>query len=335
MIVITMGDGNGVGPEIILKAYAGGELQGDFVVMGDLSVLEYCNEKLGYGVAMRKAADEKDVVPGVLNVLDLGLLKAEDLTVGQVDAKVAAASREYVARAAQMALEGKFSAMVTLPVNKEAIRLTDPDFTGHTELIAGICDQTHYTMMLASNALTVTHVSTHVSMEQSIRNCKKQRILDVIRLTWDAISRFKECPKIAVAGLNPHAGENGAFGRQEIEEIAPAVEEAVAQGMNAFGPIPPDTVFLRAYKGEFDAVVCMYHDQGHIPLKTVGFVFDREKQTWKAVEGVNVTLGLPIIRTSVDHGTGFALAGKGTSNELSLVNAIDYAVRMAEGKKKQ
>lgn len=317
MIVITMGDGNGVGPEIILKAYAGGELQGDFVVMGDLSVLEYCNEKLGYGVAMRKAADEKDVVPGVLNVLDLGLLKAEDLTVGQVDAKVAAASREYVARAAQMALEGKFSAMVTLPVNKEAIRLTDPDFTGHTELIAGICDQTHYTMMLASNALTVTHVSTHVSMEQSIRNCKKQRILDVIRLTWDAISRFKECPKIAVAGLNPHAGENGAFGRQEIEEIAPAVEEAVAQGMNAFGPIPPDTVFLRAYKGEFDAVVCMYHDQGHIPMKLLDFE-----------GGVNVSLGLKVVRTSVDHGTAYDIAYQGKAKTGSLVAAYDYAVKI-------
>jgi 4-hydroxythreonine-4-phosphate dehydrogenase len=312
-----MGDGNGVGPEIILKAYAGGELQGDFVVMGDLSVLEYCNEKLGYGVAMRKAADEKDVVPGVLNVLDLGLLKAEDLTVGQVDAKVAAASREYVARAAQMALEGKFSAMVTLPVNKEAIRLTDPDFTGHTELIAGICDQTHYTMMLASNALTVTHVSTHVSMEQSIRNCKKQRILDVIRLTWDAISRFKECPKIAVAGLNPHAGENGAFGRQEIEEIAPAVEEAVAQGMNAFGPIPPDTVFLRAYKGEFDAVVCMYHDQGHIPMKLLDFE-----------GGVNVSLGLKVVRTSVDHGTAYDIAYQGKAKTGSLVAAYDYAVKI-------
>ena len=312
-----MGDGNGVGPEIILKAYAGGELQGDFIVMGDLSVLEYCNEKLGYGVALHKAADETDIVPGVLNVLDLGLLKAEDLTPGQVDAKVAAASREYVARAAQMALEGKFTAMVTLPVNKEAIRLTDPDFTGHTELIAGICDQTHYTMMLASNALTVTHVSTHVSMEQSIRNCKKQRILEVIRLTWDAISRFKECPKIAVAGLNPHSGENGAFGRQEIEEITPAVEEAVAQGMNAFGPIPPDTVFLRAYKGEFDAVVCMYHDQGHIPMKLLDFE-----------GGVNVSLGLKVVRTSVDHGTAYDIAYQGKANTGSLVAAYDYAVKI-------
>ena len=143
-----------------------------------------------------------------------------------------------------------------------------------------------------------------------------------------------EQPKVAVAGLNPHCGENGLFGTEEIEEIKPAIEAAKAEGINAIGPIPPDSVFSEALGGWYDIVVCMYHDQGHIPLKTVGFVYDREKQAWKAVEGVNVTLGLPIIRTSVDHGTGFALAGKGTSNELSLVNAIDYAVRMANGRKK-
>lgn len=317
MIAITMGDGNGVGPEIILKAYANGELSGDFIVLGDMSVLEYCNRKLNYGVTMRSAADASDAQSGVLNVLDMKLLSEEDLTPGQVNAKVAAASREYVARAARMALEGQFSAMVTLPVNKEAIRLTDPDFTGHTELIAGICNQTHYTMMLASDALTVTHVSTHVSMEQSIRNCKKERVLDVIRLTWDALSRFKEDPKIAVAGLNPHAGENGAFGRQEIEEIAPAVEEAVKQGMNAYGPIPPDTVFLRAYKGEFDAVVCMYHDQGHIPMKLLDFE-----------GGVNVSLGLKVVRTSVDHGTAYDIAYQGKAKTGSLVAAYNYAVKI-------
>ena len=143
-----------------------------------------------------------------------------------------------------------------------------------------------------------------------------------------------EHPTIAVAGLNPHCGEHGLFGTEEIEEITPAIEAAKKMGIHAVGPIPPDSVFSEALGGWYDIVVCMYHDQGHIPLKTVGFVYDRELQAWKAVEGVNVTLGLPIIRTSVDHGTGFALAGKGTSNELSLVNAIDYAVRMAEGTKK-
>ena len=317
MIAITMGDSNGVGPEILLKAYANGELEGEFIAVGDLSVLEYCNRRLGYAVPLRKAKDEKDVVTGALNVLDLGLLEEADLTPGQVNAKVAAASREYVAQTARMALEGKLSAMVTLPVNKEAIRLTDPDFTRHTELIAGICGQTHYTMMLASKALTVTHVSTHVSMEQSIRNCKKERVLDVIELTWNAISRFKESPRIAVAGLNPHAGENGAFGRQEIEEIGPAVEEAKARGMQVYGPIPPDTVFLRAYKGEFDAVVCMYHDQGHIPMKLLDFE-----------GGVNVSLGLKVVRTSVDHGTAYDIAYQGKAKTGSLVAAYEYAVKI-------
>lgn len=317
MIAITMGDGNGVGPEILLKAYAGGELTGDFIVLGDISVLNYCNQKLGYKVPMHVSADETDICPDQLNVLDLSLLKEEDITPGKVSARVAAASREYVAQAARMALEGKFSAMVTLPVNKEAIRLSDPDFTGHTELIAGICNQTQYTMMLASKSLTVTHVSTHVSMEQSIRNCKKERIMDVIRLTWDAISRFREHPRIAVAGLNPHAGENGAFGRQEIEEIAPAVQQAVEQGMDVTGPLPPDTVFLRAYKGEFDAVVCMYHDQGHIPMKLLDFE-----------GGVNVSLGLKVVRTSVDHGTAYDIAYQGKAKTGSLAAAYDYAVKI-------
>lgn len=317
MIAITIGDGNGVGPEILLKAYAGGELTGDFIVLGDISVLNYCNQKLGYKVPMHVSADETDICPDQLNVLDLSLLKEEDITPGKVSARVAAASREYVAQAARMALEGKFSAMVTLPVNKEAIRLSDPDFTGHTELIAGICNQTQYTMMLASKSLTVTHVSTHVSMEQSIRNCKKERIMDVIRLTWDAISRFREHPRIAVAGLNPHAGENGAFGRQEIEEIAPAVQQAVEQGMDVTGPLPPDTVFLRAYKGEFDAVVCMYHDQGHIPMKLLDFE-----------GGVNVSLGLKVVRTSVDHGTAYDIAYQGKAKTGSLAAAYDYAVKI-------
>ena len=165
---------------------------------------------------------------------------------------------------------------------------------------------------------------------------KKARVLEVIEIADKACKDMGIAePKIAVAGLNPHCGENGLFGTEEIEEIKPAIEAAKAEGINAIGPIPPDSVFSEALGGWYDIVVCMYHDQGHIPLKTVGFVYDREKQAWKAVEGVNVTLGLPIIRTSVDHGTGFALAGKGTSNELSLVNAIDYAIKMTNGRKKQ
>ena len=159
-------------------------------------------------------------------------------------------------------------------------------------------------------------------------------MLEVIRLGYQACRDLGiENPKIAVAGLNPHCGENGLFGTEEIDEIKPAIELARAEGIDAVGPVPPDSVFSEMNGGWYDMTVCMYHDQGHIPTKVLGFVYDREAQGWKAVEGVNVTLGLPIIRTSVDHGTGFALAGKGTSNELSLVNAIDYALRMARGRK--
>lgn len=314
MLAITMGDANGVGPEIVLKAFKQEELgNGDYVVVGDYSILDWCNEKLGYGVNLHKMSGLEDYDNNALNIYDLGLLTPEDLTPGQINKKVAAASREYVAEATRMALDNKFSALVTLPVNKEAIRLSDPDFTGHTELIAGICGQSSYTMMLASNKLTVTHVSTHVSMLQSIANVKKDRILDVIKLTYDAIHRFKETPKIAVAGLNAHSGEGGAFGMEEIEEITPAIEAANAAGMTAIGPVPPDTVFLRASKGEFDAVVCMYHDQGHIPMKVLDFE-----------GGVNVTLGLKVVRTSVDHGTAYDIAYKGIASTGSLLAALDY-----------
>ena len=314
MLAITMGDANGVGPEIVLKAFKQNELgNGDYVVVGDYSILNWCNEKLGYGVNLHKMSDLADYDNQALNVYDLNLLSPDDLTLGKIDKKVAAASREYVAEATRLALDNKFTALVTLPVNKEAIRLSDPNFTGHTELIADICGQNSYTMMLASSKLTVTHVSTHVSMLQSIANVKKDRILDVIKLTYDAIHRFKETPKIAVAGLNAHSGEGGAFGMEEIEEITPAIEAANAAGMNAIGPVPPDTVFLRASKGEFDAVVCMYHDQGHIPMKVLDFE-----------GGVNVTLGLKVVRTSVDHGTAYDIAYKGIASTGSLVAALDY-----------
>lgn len=314
MLAITMGDGNGVGPEIALNAFKKGELSSEsYALVGDYSVLESCNRILDLNVPLHKMSSLADEEANALNIYDMNLLTASNITPGQIDRDVAAASREYVAEATCLALDNKFSALVTLPVNKEAIRLSDGNFTGHTELIADICGQTNYTMMLASDKLTVTHVSTHVSMQQSIENVKKDRVLDVIRLTYDALARFKEYPRIAVAGLNAHAGEGGAFGRQEIDEIAPAVEAANQSGMQTFGPIPPDTVFLRTCKGEFDAVVCMYHDQGHIPMKLLDFE-----------GGVNVTLGLKVVRTSVDHGTAFDIAYKGIASTGSLAAAFDY-----------
>lgn len=318
MLAVTMGDGNGVGPEIILHSYLKGELDNDrFAVVGDYSVLDYCNRLLDCKVPLHQMASLEDVDKNALNIYDMRLLQADDLTPGRINEKVAAASREYVAEASRMALDNKFTALVTLPVNKEAIRLSDPDFTGHTELIAGICGQSNYTMMLASEKLTVTHVSTHVSMEQAIANCTQDRVFNVIRLTHDALSRFQEKPRIAVAGFNAHAGEGGAFGRQEIDAVNPAVLQAKEAGMEVFGAIPPDTVFLRAYKGEFDAVVCMYHDQGHIPMKLLDFE-----------GGVNVTLGLKVVRTSVDHGTAYDIAYKGIASTGSLAAAYAYGCKI-------
>ena len=189
----------------------------------------------------------------------------------------------------------------------------------------------NYTMMLAHENLRVVHVSTHVSLREACDRVKKQRVLDVIRIADKACKDLgiKE-PKIGVAGLNPHSGEHGLFGREEIDEIIPAIEAAKAEGINADGPVPPDTVFSKARGGWYDIVVAMYHDQGHIPLKVVGFVYNHEKKAWDA--GVNITLGLPIIRVSVDHGTAFDQAGTGTASELSLRNSIEYAVMFANNK---
>jgi len=321
MIAVTMGDGNGVGPEIILNAYRQNLLVGDFVVIGDASVLAYCNRQLQYGVPIQVIKAISEYQPERLNVLDLGLLEDSDVVPGTISERVAAASRAYIVRATELCLARTFDAMVTLPVNKEAIRLTDPRFTGHTELIAEICGESDYTMMLASEKLTVTHVNTHCSMQDSIDRTTRANVLKIIRLTHEALSRMKPNPRIAVAGLNPHAGEGGAFGRQEIDEIAPAIQDAQQEGIAASGPHPADTVFLKAVQGKFDAVVCMYHDQGHVPMKLLDFH-----------GGVNVTLGLDVIRTSVDHGTAFDIAYKGIAAIGSFLEAYKMALKMTAQK---
>jgi 4-phospho-D-threonate 3-dehydrogenase / 4-phospho-D-erythronate 3-dehydrogenase len=317
---ITMGDSSGVGPEILLKAFRNGELQRTVVAYGDVGALAYYNERLGYGVPVRKIARPAELQQGALNVIDLGLMRCADVTPGQLNQKSGYAAREYVVAATHAALAGEIAAMVTLPMNKEATQLSDPEFVGHTELIGALCGVKDVTIMLASDQLIVTHVSTHVSLARAIELAKKERIGMILRLTTDAVSRLIPNPRIAVAGLNPHAGENGLFGREEIEEIRPAVELAKAQGMPVEGPMPPDTVFyLAVRRKKYDAIVCMYHDQGHVPLKLLDFE-----------GGVNVALGLPIIRTSVDHGTAFDIAGQGVASSISLIKALEFAVRLAD-----
>ncbi len=254
--------------------------------------------------------------------MDAGILADDDITPGQINEKSGHAAREYVVAATKAALAGEIAAMITLPMNKEATQKTDPGFVGHTELIGGICGVEDVTIMLASEQLIVTHVTTHCSLAEAIARTKQPRIRTILKLTSDAVGKLIENPRIAVAGLNPHAGEHGLFGREEIEEIGPAVEWAQSQGMPVEGPYPPDTVFYMAVRRKkFDAIVCMYHDQGHVPLKLLDFE-----------GGVNVALGLPIIRTSVDHGTAFDIAGTGTAQTGSFIKALDFAVRMADSK---
>ena len=231
-------------------------------------------------------------------------------------------------------MAGEIDGTVTNAFNKEAVNLAGHHYSGHTEIYADFTGTKKYTMMLAHENLRVVHVSTHVALREACDRVKKDRVLEVIRIAHQACKDLGiENPKVGVAGLNPHSGENGLFGREEIEEIIPAIGEAVKEGINAEGPVPPDTVFSKARGGWYDIVVAMYHDQGHIPLKVVGFVYNKNEKKWDAVAGVNITLGLPIVRTSVDHGTAFDQAGLGIANELSLMNAIDYGVKLAKSNK--
>jgi 4-hydroxythreonine-4-phosphate dehydrogenase len=314
---ITMGDAAGVGPEIALRSYAEGKLPENCLVIGDLSVLEQCRGHLGLDVRL-SSVEEPVGSAQALSVLDCGLLAGTDVPIGQVDKATGHAALMYVERAAKLALDSQLLGIVTLPMNKQATRLSHGNFTGHTEFIADLCDCRNYTMMLASEELIVTHVSTHVALRVAIEMLRSDRVWEVIRLTADAVERLGRNRRIAVLGLNPHAGEEGAFGCEEGEGIVPAVERAKVEGIDAVGPLPPDTVFGKAIRGEFGAVVCMYHDQGHIPMKMIGF--DR---------AVNVTLGLPIVRTSVDHGTAFDIAWQGKASVTSLVNACTMAGQLA------
>jgi 4-hydroxythreonine-4-phosphate dehydrogenase len=317
-LAITMGDASGVGPEILLRAFAAGELGVDVVAVGDLAVLDLCNRRLGYGVRLEAVAAPRASEPGLLRVLDQGAIDEATLRIGQIDRASGAAALAYVTRATRLALAGEAAAVVTLPINKAATRLSAPTFTGHTEYIAGLCGRSSSTLMLASDKAIVSHVSTHVSLREAIALTQPGRILEVIVQTDAILRRLRPGRRIAVAGLNPHAGEGGAFGDEDDTRIAPAIAAARDQGLAVSGPHPPDTVFLDMVQGRVDAVVCMYHDQGHIPMKLLDFR-----------GGVNVTLGLPIVRTSVDHGTAFDIAWTGVAFTDSLRDACGMARRLS------
>lgn len=323
-IAITMGDPSGVGPEIILRRAADGALLDDgTVVVGDAAVLRHGVGLLGLDPSLADRivaiSDPREVEAGRLDVIDRRRLEPGRHRPGRLDAAAGAAALDYVAAATDLALDGASSAIVTMPVNKEATQLTHPGFVGHTEFIAERCSARSVTMMLTAEVdhgpLAVTHVSTHCSLADAIDRVQPERVLRVIELTDETARRFRPEPRIAVCGLNPHAGEHGMFGHEDADRIAPAIAAAVDAGIDASGPHPADTVFHQAvHRGRFDAIVVMYHDQGHAPMKLLAFE-----------TGVNVTLGLPIVRTSVDHGTAFDIAWTGEA----FTGSLDHAVAMA------
>ena len=318
-MAVTMGDASGVGPEIVVRRFAEGLLGSDAVVYGDAAVLAHAAAVLGLNVAVHSVDVPDEAVEGSLNVRDLRLLTAEQVTPGVLSREAGAAALAYVDSATRDALAGKVAGVVTLPMNKEATRASRPDFKGHTEFIAALCGARDFAMMLTVPELAVTHVSAHVSLREAIERVEPVRIRKTIDLTHEALSRFTERPRIAVCGLNPHAGEHGLFGTEDEEIVRPTVERAAADGLDVSGPHPADTIFRQAiHLDRYDAVVCMYHDQGHAPMKLHGFE-----------RGVNVTIGLPIVRTSVDHGTAFDIAWQGKAFTDSLGHALDYAWKLA------
>ncbi|MGV3010122.1 4-hydroxythreonine-4-phosphate dehydrogenase PdxA [Streptococcus thoraltensis] len=339
IIGITLGDPAGIGPEIALKAFTKKELykKSKPLLIGDSSIVNYYLEKhpeLNLNVNIIDKPADGQYEFGKIDLIDLGIIDMSTFEIGKVSAVGGDAAFQYVKKVIELALAKEIDATVTNPLNKEAMNLAGHHYAGHTEIYANLTDTDKYTMMLADGNLRVVHVSTHVSLREACDRATKDRVLDVIRIADKACKDLgMENPRIAVAGLNPHCGENGLFGTEEIEHINPAVEEAKSEGINAYGSLPADTIFSKANGGMYDIVVAMYHDQGHIPLKLLGFVYDQEKGAWQAVRGVNITLGLPIIRTSVDHGTAFDVAGEWMASEVSLENAIDYAIQLAENSK--
>lgn len=347
IIGITMGDPAGCGPEITMKALHNPEVYERCapVVVGDARVLAdsiRILEETGYlksgEMKINRISEVKEArfEYGTVDVYHLDLVDMEQFQYGKLSAMCGEAAFQCVVKVIELAMKGEVDATVTNALNKEAINMAGHHYSGHTEIYADYTHCKNYAMMLAHEDLRVVHVSTHVSLREACGRVKKERVLSCIRLADEACRDLGiGKPRIAVAGLNPHAGEDGMFGREEIEEITPAIKEALKEGICVEGPIPPDTVFSKARGGWYDIVVVMYHDQGHIPLKVVGFVYHKDEKKWGAVAGVNVTLGLPIIRVSVDHGTAFGHAGQGVQNELSLVNSIDYAICMADSRMKK
>ncbi|WP_158781789.1 D-threonate 4-phosphate dehydrogenase [Pantoea sp. BAV 3049] len=323
IIAVTMGDPAGIGPEIIIKSLAEGELSGaPAVVVGCASTLQRIT---GMGITpqaelrvLNNVADAH-FAPGIINIIDEPLANPQALKPGVVQVEAGDLAYRCVKKATELAMAGEVHAIATAPLNKEALHSAGHLYPGHTELLAKLTGSKDYAMVLYTDRLKVIHVTTHIALRKFLDTLNRERVETVIGMADTFLRRVGfDNPRIAVAGVNPHAGENGLFGDEEIKIVGPSVQAMKAEGLNVFGPCPPDTVFLQCYEGQYDIVVAMYHDQGHIPLKLLGFY-----------DGVNITAGLPFIRTSADHGTAFDIAWTGKAKSESMAISIQLAMQLA------
>jgi 4-phospho-D-threonate 3-dehydrogenase / 4-phospho-D-erythronate 3-dehydrogenase len=334
LCALTMGDPSGIGPEVILKTLFSVRAKeaADMVVIGFLGPFERDAVMLGLDMTIKKISSPVQFAFGenIMNLIVPESRMTIPLQYGAVDARCGEAAALCIELSAKLALRGEIDAVVTAPINKESLHLAGYEYPGHTEFYQSLTGAKDIAMLLTLGGLRVVHVATHTSIRDVPDLIRKNRIVRTIQLLHEALRSLGiKDPRIGVSGLNPHAGEAGMFGREEIEEIIPAIEELKAGSMNITGPVSPDTVFARGLAGEFDGIAAMFHDQGHIALKIAGFKLGNENLE---VKGVNTTLGLPIIRTSVDHGTAFDRAGKGIASPLSMIEAVEMAAQMAKSR---
>lgn len=333
IIGITMGDPAGIGPEIAIKALKDPEVVSICrpILIGESAVFQHIADTLEITVDIHKITNvkEADFTNNKINVFDIGTSIGNTVEFGVVDARCGEASFQAVQKVIELALTGDIDATVTGPIHKKAINEAGHHFAGHTEIYAHYTNTKKYAMLLVEEHIRVIHVSTHVSLRQACDLVKKERIIQVTELLREGMHRLgAENMRIGIAGLNPHAGDQGLFGTEDDQEIAPAVETLLAAGFEVEGPVPPDTLFAKAATGYYGGVVAMYHDQGHIPFKLSGFKWNAKEGRMDSVKGVNITLGLPIIRTSVDHGTAFEIAGKGIASPDAMKLAIQSAIKL-------
>ncbi|MBD3373488.1 4-hydroxythreonine-4-phosphate dehydrogenase PdxA [candidate division KSB1 bacterium] len=333
LIGITMGDPAGIGPEIAIKAVLKKHI-GNLcrpVLIGDAQVFKDTLAMLGLHQNIRSIGSiaEADFETPGIQVLDLGSID-RNVVYGQVAASAGHAAFKAITTAIELAMDQKLDATVTGPINKESLNLAGHTFSGHTEIYAHYTNTPEVAMLLVHGNLRVIHVTTHVPLKKACDLIKTRRIVRVVQLLAESCRMLGIYqPKLGIAGLNPHASDGGLFGTEEQQEIIPAIKELKVLGIDAEGPVPADSLFPKAVAGYYDGCVAMYHDQGHIPFKLMGFTWDEKRGTMSSVKGVNVTLGLPIIRTSVDHGTAFEIAGKGIASQEAMIHAIEHAVNMA------